>query len=153
MRKQEAVAAPLEPNDRRVRFPESATGEPATGASRVARLTRSRTILMLPLGVAIGAITVVAWFLWPGQSFFQNQVASTKRFDASAVPLVNDEVRRSLASYPSRPDAKALAIANEGWSVVDSAPDIETAGREAVHQCAAKANGRCRIYAAGMDVV
>ncbi|HKH02898.1 MAG TPA: transcriptional regulator [Bradyrhizobium sp.] len=74
-------------------------------------------------------------------------------FDASIVPLVSDATRRSLASYPNRPDAKALAIAGDGWGVADAATDLESAKREALMHCATRAKRACKIYAVGMNVV
>ena len=55
-----------------------------------------------------------------------------QKFDASVVPLVSDAHRRSLASYPNRPDAKALAIAYDLISVVDGISDIEGAKQAAI---------------------
>ena len=133
---------------------ESSNSELAPVASPRFRVRRSRTALMLFVGALVGAMTATLVFsLWPGVSALWSKAASVQKFDASVVPLVTDEVRRSLAGYADRPDAKALAIAREGWSVVDGASDSEAAKHEALRQCAGRAKGVCRIYAAGTDVV
>ena len=72
----------------------------------------------------------------------------TQQFDASVIPLITDEDRRSLATYPSRPDIKVVAIGSERFSVVDNATDAEQAKQEALRQCNTKAT-RCRVYAVG----
>lgn len=130
----------------------------AIGLEQIARrhlpVRNSVPFLMLSAFAASGAIAAVVWFVLSlATKTLPSMNASFAKFDASVVPLVTDEVRRTLAGYPGRPDAKALAISNEGWSVADSAPDIESAKQEALRQCTARAKGVCRIYAAGMDVV
>ena len=79
--------------------------------------------------------------------------ASGQRFDASSVPLIDDEMRRSLASYPNRPDAKALAITGGGMGVAEGQPNAEAAKQDAVRQCSARTKRQCQLYAVGMDVV
>jgi hypothetical protein len=83
-------------------------------------------------------------------------VESTPRFDASVVPLLGDSDRRYLAAYyPGQPDPKALAITIEGaWGVSAGVADLESAKREAVERCNAKAKRyKCKIYATGRNVV
>src|SRR5262249_6015656 len=67
--------------------------------------------------------------------------------------LVSDYRRSSFAIYASRPDAKALAIAPDGFGLADGQPDTESAKREALRLCAISAKRVCRLYAVGMDVV
>lgn len=137
---------------------EGATSLPAPatkpGSHPASHVIGTRAILMLFAGAAVVATAATLFFpLWPGIDTLRSKAAPVQRFDASAVPLVTDEMRRSLAGYPGRPDAKALAISNDGWSVADGAPDIETAQKEALRQCAARGKSVCRIYATGTDVV
>ena len=80
-------------------------------------------------------------------------VSSGQRFDASLVPLVEDETRRNLATYPNRPDFKALAITGGGMDVADGAPNAGAAAQEALRRCNARTMRQCRLYAVGMDVV
>lgn len=77
---------------------------------------------------------------------------ATQPFDASVVPLITDEDRRSLSTYPSRPEIKVVAIGSERFSVVDNATDVENAKQEALKRCNTTTT-RCRIYAVGMDVI
>lgn len=79
--------------------------------------------------------------------------AVTQQFDASVVPLITDEDRRTLATYPSRPELKVLAIGSDRFSVVDNATDIEKAKQQALQQCSTRGSTQCRIYAVGMNVV
>ena len=82
------------------------------------------------------------------------QPRPTKKFDASVVPLVNDDTRRALAGYASRPDHKALAIGSRGqFQVADGAQTTEKAQEAALQGCFAKAKVPCRVYAIGGDVV
>jgi hypothetical protein len=69
------------------------------------------------------------------------------------VPLIDDESRRNLASYPNRSDFKALAITDLGWAVSDGAQNVESAKEEALRRCNAKTKRDCRLYAVGLDVV
>jgi DNA-binding winged helix-turn-helix (wHTH) protein len=138
---------------------EGATSLPApatsSGSHSSSQVIGTRTILMLCAGAAVVATAATLFFfpLWPGIDTLRSKTAPVQRFDASAVPLVTDEMRRTLAGYPGRPDAKALAISNDGWSVADGASDIETAQKEALRQGAARGKSVCRIYATGTDVV
>jgi DNA-binding winged helix-turn-helix (wHTH) protein len=150
-----AIAAlPERPGDGALLAGETAS-ETATADARGFRVTTAAAILALCAAAGVGAATATLIFLlWPGADASRSRpVASVQKFDATTVPLVSDVVRRSLAGYPARPDAKALAIAPDGWSIADGAPDIEAAQKEALRQCAARAKGVCRIYAVGMDVV
>jgi hypothetical protein len=73
--------------------------------------------------------------------------------------LVEDHVQRELALYPSKPDAKAVAISGAawrsvmGWGTSYGAPDQETASKEALERCRARTTAECRLYAAGPEVV
>lgn len=117
---------------------------------------RRRMSVTLGTGAGLGALAATLIFLfWPSPKTSSSPPVSAplERFDASAVPLVGDEMRRSLANYPSRPDIKALAISVFGWGVADGEPDTESAKQEALRQCNARAKRRCRVYAVGTDVV
>jgi DNA-binding winged helix-turn-helix (wHTH) protein len=136
------------------------TTSPANELMSVAEPPRSaivsRTTVALAISAGLAAIGAMLLFvLWPASDPLRGAATSrsVQRFDAAAVPLVNDEVRSSLASYPGRPDAKALALAVDGMGVADGAPDIQSAKQEALRQCGAGAKTVCRIYAVGMDVV
>jgi hypothetical protein len=67
--------------------------------------------------------------------------------------MVSDEVRRVLASYPSLPDAKALAISPDRYGIGEAAPDAERARQDAMRRCGASARFTCQIYAIGTEVV
>jgi DNA-binding winged helix-turn-helix (wHTH) protein len=116
------------------------------------RLTSRLTVVTLSIaalvGAAAAALLALSWAFAPA-----SRSGSGQRFDPSVVPLITNEARRSLASYAQRPDAKALAIGGEGWSVVDGATSRDEAEKEALRQCAARAKGLCRLYASGMEVV
>ena len=69
------------------------------------------------------------------------------------MPLIDEEMRRSLASYPNRPDAKALAITGMGMAVAEGEANAEAAKQDALRRCNAQTKRQCRLYAVGMDVV
>jgi DNA-binding winged helix-turn-helix (wHTH) protein len=147
----EASAPAPEPHGDQVEEP-SATPGPAQSAKPRRALLVTPTILV----VAIGAVAVIAatliYLLWPAPKGAPI-AASATRFDASSVPLVDNDMRRSLASYPNRPDAKALAITGVGMAVADGQPNAEAAKQEALQRCNARTKRQCRLYAVGMDVV
>ena len=60
---------------------------------------------------------------------------------------------RNLATYPNRPDFKALAITGEGMDVADGQPNAEAAKQDALRRCNARTMRQCKLYAVGMDVV
>ena len=132
--------------------------EPSNGgAAPVVRRPRAVPVIpTIPLIVSLGAMVAIAaslaYLLWPA-SDGSRPIASGQRFDAASVPLVDDEARRSLASYPNRPDAKALAITGEGMAVADGEPNAEAAKQDALRRCNARTRRQCRIYAVGMEVV
>jgi DNA-binding winged helix-turn-helix (wHTH) protein len=105
-------------------------------------------------GLALAAMLAsLAFFLWPRPDAGQPVPAKPQAFDPAVVPLIRDEMRRSLASYADRRDAKALAIGAGGaMGIADGAADAETAKQDALRQCTARGNP-CRIYAAGSEVV
>jgi hypothetical protein len=110
------------------------------------------TILVVAAGIVIaGAATLTYQLLFAPSA--PPTVASGQRFDAASVPLIDEEMRRSLASYPNRPDAKALAIAGFGVGVADGEPNAEAAKQDALRRCNAQTKRQCRLYAVGMDVV
>jgi DNA-binding winged helix-turn-helix (wHTH) protein len=116
------------------------------------RLMSSITVITLSavaaVGVVAAALLALSWAFTPAR-----KTTAGPRFDPSVVPIVSNEVRRALSSYPQRPDAKALAIGGEAWSVADGAASREEAEKEALRQCAVRAKVVCRLYASGMEVV
>jgi len=115
--------------------------KPARAMPRAAMIAAA--VCVLGLAVVIGVIL--------GHGGFRSRPAHP--FDSTAVPLVNDEARRGLATYAARPDAKALALATDALAIADGAADEESAKREALRLCAARSKQQCRIYAAGMEVL
>jgi adenylate cyclase len=115
----------------------------------------SRSRLLLIGGVATLAVTAAFLLVGhPRQWITGTPVISVRQFDAAVIPLVTDGVRRELADYPKRPDAKALAISADSFFVSDKATDHESAKREALEGCRLRSRQTiCRLYAAGMDVV
>ena len=114
------------------------------------------TVLKISAGVALAAIAVISaiWFFGRGGGPVPNaSVPSGQKFDASVVPLIDDESRSSLASYSNRSDFKALAITDIGWALSDGAPNVESARQDALQRCKAKTKRPCRLYAVGLDVV
>jgi DNA-binding winged helix-turn-helix (wHTH) protein len=136
---------PLEP---------SAVGPAPVVHSRRLALTSRKTILFAG-GAGLLALAATLVFLWLALDPARRapSPASGPTFDASIVPLVDDEARKSLASYPNRPDFKALAITGEGMAVADGEPDAEAARQDALRRCTAKTKRQCRLYAVGVEVV
>ena len=130
--------------------PSGAEVVPAARRPRVAPV--ALTILIVSAGVVIAGAATLTYRLWlaPDGS---PPVASGQRFDAASVPLIDEEMRRSLASYPNRPDAKALALTGMGMGVADGHPDAEAAKQDALRRCNANTKRQCRLYAVGLDVV
>ena len=133
---------------------DTVTAAPAATASSNAGSLSHKTVV-IAAGSGLLAIAAVLVLLWPGadQAGRGPQVAAIPKFDASIVPLVNDDARKSLASYPNRPDFKALAITGEGMAVAEGEADAEAARQDALRRCNAKTKRQCRLYAVGMDVV
>jgi DNA-binding winged helix-turn-helix (wHTH) protein len=112
-----------------------------------------RTGFVFVTGAAAGALAATLYFL-PAPSRTAPQLLSIRKFDASTVPLVDDDTRLVLANYPSRPGHKALAIGGGGqFHVADGAQTAEKAQEAASQGCLAKMQRPCRVYAAGMDIV
>lgn len=119
-----------------------------TSPSRSTRRAVVLTLVAAALALSAGTVAYLVVALAP-----MDPKSSGQRFDASVVPLVEDETRRFLAGYPNRPDSKALAITGGGMAVADGQPDIDTAKQEALQRCNARTQRQCRLYAVGMDVV
>jgi DNA-binding winged helix-turn-helix (wHTH) protein len=121
--------------------------------SAVRHARSMRTAGAFAIGAAIGALAAILFFLlWPLQD--APQARPSKRFDAATVPLVDDDTRRALASYASRPDYKALAIGGVGqFHVSDGADSAEKAKEAALQGCYHKIKRPCRVYAVDTDVV
>jgi hypothetical protein len=119
----------------------------------VVRPKAVRTVAIFAVGAVAGIAAAALFFLLsPWQTAPQSR--PTKTFDASVVPLVDDDTRRALLNYPSRPDHKALAIGGVGqFYVADGAPSAEKAREAALQGCFVKFKRPCRVYASGTGVV
>src|SRR5215510_5567945 len=127
----------------------------------------SHTGKLLYVAIALTAITVLTVGLLPWPPLQQAAALVSQRsaagpvlqFDSSKVPLVEDQVRRELAVYASKPGAKAIAISGArwkspiGWGMSYGSPDMETAKKDAIERCRSRTSADCRIYAVGNDVV
>jgi DNA-binding winged helix-turn-helix (wHTH) protein len=129
---------------------------PASGPSshRPGPLSRKTLVIATGIGLASVAAAIVV-LLWPSADPARRPgtIAARPTFDASIVPIVDNEARRDLASYPSRPDFKALAITGEGLAVADGHSNAEAARQDALQRCNERTKRNCRLYAVGMDVV
>jgi DNA-binding winged helix-turn-helix (wHTH) protein len=130
------------------------------GAKTVASFSgRRRSIAAWVAGalVSLAGLLVIFWYPGFATKGVPGSAPRAQKFDAAVIPLVNNMVRRELASYAARPDVKAVAISaapGSGWGVAFGALDAEAAKREALDRCSAKSAPRvCRIYAVGSDVV
>jgi DNA-binding winged helix-turn-helix (wHTH) protein len=155
----EAAALPVV-SDTKERLPVADAGtEPApTLPGRLVDLTIARPKAVRAAAIfAVGAVAglvVAAFFFFLSPWHSTPQPRPTKTFDASIVPLVDDDTRRALANYPSRPDHKALAIGGLGqFHVTDGAPSAEHAREAALEGCFATSKRPCRVYASGTGVV
>jgi len=127
---------------------------PVAGA-RHAGPVSGRTFVISTGAGLLAVAAILLWFLWPTSDPLRRAppVASGQTFDASIVPLVDDEARRTLAGYPNRPDFKALAITGGFMAVAEGEVSAEAARQDALRRCTARANRQCRLYAVGMNVV
>ena len=124
--------------------------------------TAGRTKATWTLAAAGAACLALAVFmiLFP-PSWIQPRANTTsatqvQRFDASLIPIISDETRKSLANYPNQPDAKALAISVGSYGIAFGTGDTESAKQEALERCRLSSPRypySCRIYSVGMDVV
>jgi DNA-binding winged helix-turn-helix (wHTH) protein len=143
MREEQASAAPVAVTAASPPLTNAATARPRGAATPIT------------IGGLVGAAAIAAtlgFLFWPAPES-PRTVPSGQRFDASTVPLITDDARRILASYPNRPDVKAVAIGVYGFAVADGQPNAEAARQDALQRCNAKKQGQCRIYAVGADVV
>src|SRR5882724_3938297 len=86
--------------------------------------------------------------LWPRSDAALDAPRPAKKFDASVVPLLDDDTRRVLASDSLRPDHKALAIGGMGeFHVADGAASVEKAREAALQGCFGKLQRHCGVYA------
>lgn len=117
----------------------------------VARPKRIRAVAIFATGAMAGIVAATLFFFLSG---WQTTPRAVKKFDASVVPLVDDDTRLVLASYPSRPDHKALAIGSRGqFQVADGAQTIEKAQEAALQGCFEKLKQPCKVYAVGAGTV
>jgi DNA-binding winged helix-turn-helix (wHTH) protein len=133
------------------------TMHPVAGADVVVAPARPalriKALIMLVAGVAVIA-AALGYVLWPASA--PRTAPAGEKFDASVIPLVTDETRRSHASYPNRPDHKALAIIGGANGVADGHSNVEAAKQDALQRCYERITDRkrqCRLYAVDMDVV
>jgi DNA-binding winged helix-turn-helix (wHTH) protein len=121
------------------------------------RATTVRAALTFAAGAAAGVVAATLLFhLWPVSDASRTapSVRPTKKFDASVVPLVDDDTRLVLTNYATRPDHKALAIGGGGQlHVADGAKTAENAQEVALQGCFAKFRRPCKVYATGADIV
>jgi DNA-binding response OmpR family regulator len=136
--------------------------EPVTIASPPLGPQRSAPPRTMMVGAAAAVAGVAGglfafWYLGYETKIGPTTVGPAAKFDAAAIPLVNDAARQELASYATRPDIKALAISaapGHGWGIAFGAPDTDSAKREALDRCSVSSAPRiCKIYAVGMNVV
>jgi DNA-binding winged helix-turn-helix (wHTH) protein len=114
------------------------------------------------VGVGLAAVVsfgaIIAFYWRPAAAPAPAPAASRvedprQQFDAAVIPLMSDSDRQALATYPTLPGFKALAIAAQGWGVASGASNPESAKSEALQRCSARAKSTmCKIYASGMDV-
>jgi DNA-binding winged helix-turn-helix (wHTH) protein len=127
--------------------------------ARPRRLPVRAKIAALGVGLAavvtLGAIIAFYWRPAAAPAPATSRVEdSRQQFDAAVVPLMSDSDRQALATYPTLPGFKALAIAAQGWGVASGASNPEGAKSEALQRCGARAKSTvCKIYASGMDVM
>jgi len=126
---------------------------PAVAAPSARRAVPLRALVMSAAGVAIIA-AVLGYVLRPASNE-PRTLPTGEKFDASVVPLVEDETRRTiLASYPNLPDYKALAITGGSNGIADRHANVEAAKEDVLRRCNNRIKEkRCRLYAVGMDVV
>jgi len=119
-------------------------------------LPKSRA-LWIGSAALVGAVSfaVALWFSGPATRDAPLPAPAAQKFDASVVPLINDEARIELATYPSQPDFKAVAISADTYGTAMAARDASTASAEALERCKMRSrpNAYCRLYAVGTDVV
>jgi DNA-binding winged helix-turn-helix (wHTH) protein len=146
------------------RLPAVATLAPVTGsdtglsANPIAvnapswRPLRARHLLWVG-SAAFAIVVAVLWIFRLGNQDTGMPVYGA--FDASVVPLITDAARHELATYPTQPDFKALAISSSGYGLAFNARDASSAKAEALERCKAKVSGGryCALYAVGTDVV
>jgi DNA-binding winged helix-turn-helix (wHTH) protein len=141
---------PAAPEQHRLVEPSSSGLAPVARASRAMPVSPAILVMSVAVVAAVAAtLTYLAWFA----SNAPRTVVSGPTFDASFVPLVEDETRKSLASYPDRPDYKALAITGGANGVAEGQPNAEAAKEDALRRCNARSKRQCRLYAVGMEVV
>jgi DNA-binding response OmpR family regulator len=143
----DSAIAPTAPASNRPFAPVEAAPPPGP----VARGGRGRLIAG---GLALTALAVFAILGWQFRPMRPIPEAA-QRFNAAAVPMVTDQVRRDLAAYPAQRDHKAIALSEDGWAMAVAAADQESANKEAIERCGERTvtNRFCRLYATGLEVV
>jgi DNA-binding winged helix-turn-helix (wHTH) protein len=144
------AAAPAAAQRDQVFTPTASESAPVAPARRLTPV--ALTLLLVSAGTLVALAAALPYWHWVAANQ-PTTTASGQRFDAASVPLIDDEMRRSLASYANRPDVKALAIAGLAIGVAEGEANAEAARQDALQRCNAKTKKTCRLYAAGMDVV
>jgi DNA-binding winged helix-turn-helix (wHTH) protein len=128
---------------------------PSISAPVTPQPRRRPLALWIGSAVLVGAATLAVALWFPGLARRDAQLPAAQKFDASVVPLITDEARNELATYPSRPDFKAVAISADTYGIAMAARDASTASAEALERCKMRSrpNASCRLYAVGTDVV
>jgi DNA-binding winged helix-turn-helix (wHTH) protein len=145
----DAVAAAPEHGGER-REPSGNAAAPATRQRWP--LAATLAIVLIAAGV-VAAIAGTLVYLLRAPSGGSPTVAAGPRFDPASVPLIDEEMRRGLAGYANRPDAKALAITALAMGVAEGEPNAEAAKQDALRRCNAQTKRPCRLYAVGTEVV
>ena len=150
-------AIPLEPALPVAQHQNPPIAELRGGLGGPRRLSVRARIAVAGMGLAMVVGLGIVSFYWrpapaPGPAT-SREVKLPQPFDTAVIPLISDSDRRNLATYPKLPGFKALAIAAQGWGVASGASDLESAKREALQRCGARAKSAiCKIYASGMEV-
>src|SRR5262249_6424544 len=106
-------------------------------APRRRRFASTAAVLGSVGSALAAALAIAPWLPSSGTSVPATEVASEapRKFDAAVIPMLDDAARKELASYPTQPDYKALALWVNGWTVVYGAASAEAAKAEALQKC------------------
>jgi DNA-binding response OmpR family regulator len=149
-----APVAPAKSTDASIAPATEPVPAPVEAAPRPAPTARGGRVRLVAGGLALAALLVLALLGWQ-LKLVPPIVEAGQAFDAAAIPLVTDQVRRELAAYPAQREHKAIALSEDGWAMAVAAADQESANKEAIERCGERTvtNRFCRLYATGMEVV
>ena len=126
-------------------------------ATRTVRHRFSAPVKIAAIGTGLAAVITLLAIVsayWRPVPETPPLAEHSQLFDPAVIPLMSDSDRQALATYPTLPGFKALAIAAQGWGVASGASDLESAKSEALKRCGTRAKSEiCKIFASGMDVV